>query len=186
MDWSCKCGSLKLRASPEGGTRIKCYCKDCQAFAKAVGASDGLDAQGGSDLLQTVPDKIDVVTGAENFACMRLSDKGPLRWYAACCGTPVANTLTTRQVPFASLAVTGFASDDALGPVKAQVNLSGATGHVETTNTRLLPILLSFAGRALLARLAGRHKQTPFFDDVGEPVAAIRRLTEDEREAAYS
>ncbi|MEM9343035.1 MAG: DUF6151 family protein [Pseudomonadota bacterium] len=185
MDWSCKCGALKLQAEPGRGTRIACYCKDCQAFAKAIGAADTLDPQGGSDLYQTAPDTITVVEGAEHLACLRLTNKGPLRWYAACCGTPVANTLTTRQVPFSSLAVTGFADPSALGPVSAQVNLSGATGHVETTDTRILPLVLKFMGRALIARVTGRHRKTPFFDSTGTPVAEIRWLTEEERAKAY-
>lgn len=63
---------------------------------------------------------------------MRLSSKGKLRWYAACCRTPVGNTLTSRYVPFTGLLAQCL--DIALlaaafGPVRGSVNTVGPSSN---------------------------------------------------------
>ena len=53
---ACRCGTISGRAIkvyPHHGTRVVCYCKDCQAFAQALGGAETtLDAYGGTDIYQ--------------------------------------------------------------------------------------------------------------------------------------
>lgn len=184
-EWSCECGATRAGIDLGDGSRLVCYCDDCQAFLRALGAEDRLDPAGGTDLFQTTPDRIEVTAGKENLACLRLTDKGPLRWSASCCDAPFANSLTTRQVPFVSVHVSGIAARDTLGEVVARVNRKFATARVEGRKGALGPIVWAILRRAATARLTRRHRDTPFFDDKGRPVAEVRRLTDAERRAAY-
>lgn len=101
----CRCGRLQGHVTLEGrNTRVVCYCKDCQAFARFLDpAGRALDAQGGSDVVQLAPHRIHISQGAEHLAVMRLSPQGMLRWYAACCRTPIGNTLARHDRPFTGL-----------------------------------------------------------------------------------
>ena len=101
----CRCGTLKGSVeSPKSGNRVICYCNDCQAFAYCLGrADDVLDERGGSDVIQILPKNITFTQGVEALACMRLTDKGLLRWYASCCNTPIGNTLATPKMSFIGL-----------------------------------------------------------------------------------
>jgi len=70
--------------------RCVCYCRDCQAFAHFLGKVDAiLDERGGSEIIQVLPRNLTFTQGIELLACMRLTEKGLLRWYAACCNTPI-------------------------------------------------------------------------------------------------
>lgn len=185
VTWRCLCGQTEAKIDTGDGTHAVCYCDDCQAFA-ALTREDWLDEAGGSDLFQTTPDRIDMVRGGENLACLRLTNKGPLRWYVTCCGAPFANTLTTRQVPFASLQVKGLSDPEAVGPVAIRVNRKFARTRVEGRQGSIWPMVAAFIRRAARARLAGLHLETPFFDADGRPVAEVRRPTPEERRAAYA
>lgn len=185
IHWSCRCGTVALDVAEGQGLRGVCYCRHCRAFARHFGAEDGLDPAGGTDLYQTTPDCLHVIRGADRLACLRLTSKGPLRWYAACCGTPLANTATTRNIPFASLMLAPVTDRDAAGPVRARVYTEGATGRLPGRSGGTFAMVGGVLTRALAARLAGRHTETPFFDDAGAPVAQPSRLTPEERAAAY-
>src|SRR5262252_7536621 len=93
----CRCGKVKGRvtgASPEAANRVVCYCDDCQAFLHYLGRADLLDPHGGSDIVQVAPSSLSFERGSEQVVGMRLSPKGMYRWYAACCKTPLGNTVT--------------------------------------------------------------------------------------------
>ncbi|HVL76941.1 MAG TPA: DUF6151 family protein, partial [Noviherbaspirillum sp.] len=96
----CKCGAL-------GGTlehgaevnRAVCYCDDCQAFARFLGRdNEVLDGAGGTEVIQTLQSRVRFERGHEHLACMRLSPRGMLRWYARCCNTPLGNTLPNHKL----------------------------------------------------------------------------------------
>ena len=78
-----------LDASPKTGTRVVCYCDDCQAFAKFLERPDVLDAKGGTDIFQMASWRLRITQGAEELRCMHLVEKGMTRFYTACCRTPV-------------------------------------------------------------------------------------------------
>jgi hypothetical protein len=171
---------------------VVCYCGDCQAFAHFLGrAAEVLDPHGGTEIFQTSPARVEITQGRERLACMRLTPKGLLRWYAGCCNTPIGNTLITRAVPFVGLiqlqAYSGPAMrsrDASLGRVRAHVNTGAAkpdAGGQKVRTSGVLPSILRFAGLVLQARLRGDHKRSPFFDaGSGEPSVTPRVLTADE------
>ena len=93
----CACGKVKgtLRgASPSSGTRLLCYCGDCQAYGRFLGRDDILDPWGGISVFQAAPAHVTISDDAGALAGMRLSEKGLYRWYCAECKTPVGNSMT--------------------------------------------------------------------------------------------
>ncbi|MBK6922394.1 MAG: hypothetical protein IPH07_33705 [Deltaproteobacteria bacterium] len=102
----CRCGSVRGRVvelSPASCSRVVCYCRDCRAYLRWLGADALLDAYGGTEIIQLAPRQLTIEHGAEQLRCVRLSEKGLMRWYAACCRTPVANAVSGK-VPFIGVA----------------------------------------------------------------------------------
>ena len=195
LELRCTCGALRgfVRGiSASRGNRVVCYCGDCQSFAHFLGrAGEVLDPHGGTEIFQTSPARVDITQGRERLACMRLTPKGLLRWYAGCCNTPIGNTLITRALPFVGLIQTHAESgpakrsrEESLGPVRAHVNTGAAkpdAGGQKVRTIGALRSILRFAGLVLQARLRGDHKRSPFFDArTGEPSVTPRVLTADE------
>lgn len=183
---SCKCGALKgvlHGASPSTGTRVVCYCKDCQAFARHLGAHAVLDAQGGTDIYQTLPRNLEIISGAEHLACLRLSPKGLLRWYAKCCNTPLCNTLANHKFYMVGvLTSTAEAGKDALGPIRAQVNVDGAVGGGVKSKGQLKAVVDILSRQ--LGAMIWKRTETPLFDDGGTPTVAPTTLSLEERRRA--
>lgn len=191
----CACGQVVgvvHGASPATGTRLVCHCKDCQAFAHHLGHADRmLDAAGGSDIFQTTPGRVTFTQGANHLACLRLSEKGLNRWYAACCKAPLGNTLRGPGLPFVGLPVSGLSAAEgpieaAIGPPIGHFNVGPSAGAPKAAG--VLPtakVVLGFLRRTLGAKR--RREPTPFFNpQTGRPVAEAHVLTEAERTAAYA
>jgi hypothetical protein len=195
----CACGGVSGLAaglSRQTGNRVICYCDDCQAFARHLGHAERvLDAHGGTDVVQASPARVRFVAGADRLACLRLTAKGPLRWYASCCSTPIGNTAATPRLPFMGLihsclhdAPDGTPRDQVLGPPRGRVRLKFATGDtaaLRATKGSLLIMVLHFVRVMVDARLRGDQKRSPFFDQNGQPIAPPRLLSDAERRAAY-
>lgn len=182
----CRCGALQGQVDLGGPTsRMVCYCKDCQAFARYLGpAARVLDAQGGSDVVQLAPHRIRFTQGREHLAVMRLSSKGMLRWYAACCRTPLGNTMTSRNMPFTGLLVQCLDSapvEPAFGPVLATANTQSALGDPKPRAFGLPAALWRVLRIVAGSRLSGQYKANPFFTAAGVPVAQATVLSADER-----
>jgi Family of unknown function (DUF6151) len=187
---SCRCGTLKgIVGNASRANHCVCYCKDCQAFARFLGReAEILDAQGGTAVIQTFPANVSFTAGREALACMRLSERGLLRWYSSCCNTPVGNTLANYRVSFVSLIhscleTTGQSVDHAFGPVRLRVNTKNATGAVQSSRVATISVLSRVAAALIGARLTGSYKHTPFFSgDTGSPVVTPTVLSRGERE----
>jgi hypothetical protein len=182
----CRCGALRGHVALNGrSNRMLCYCQDCQAFARFLGpAHQVLDAQGGSDVIQLAPHRIQITQGAAHLAVMRLSAKGMLRWYAACCRTPVGNTMTSRNMPFTGLLVQCLDSapvEAAFGPVRGSANTDSAIGEPRPQAFGMAGSLLRILARVAGSRLSGRYKDTPFFTAAGAPVAEPTVLSTEAR-----
>jgi len=190
----CRCGTLKGYVGHAARVnRCVCYCKDCQAFAHFLGRADEiLDAQGGTDVIQTRPANVTFTQGRESLACMRLTEKGLLRWYTTCCNTPIGNTLSNFRVSFVGLVHTclesaGGSLDDSFGPVHARVNTKNAKGEVRSSSVAMVPVILRFIAMVGRARIDGSYKRTPFFSaDTGTPMATPKVLSRSERERLSS
>lgn len=189
----CRCGSLKGYVETSNPVnRAVCYCKDCQAFAHFLGRpSEILDGNGGTDVIQTLPAKVTFTQGREALACMRLSEKGLVRWYANCCNTPIGNTAANYRVSFVGLIhnclETAPASlNDSFGPVRMWSFTKNAKPKVNASPFGMVPGILRLIAMVLRARLNGAYKRTPFFfADTGVPIVAPKILTHGEREAVY-
>jgi hypothetical protein len=186
----CRCGTVKGWVSdPAGANRAVCYCRDCQAFARFLGqASETLDAQGGSDIVQTLPKNVTFTQGLEALACMRLTEKGMIRWYASCCKTPIGNTLANYKISFIGLLHnclenSGQPLQDSFGAVRARMNPGGALGEPKPKATGAGAVIWWFLKTVLKARFNGDYRHTPLFKD-GKPIVAARVISSAERDRA--
>jgi hypothetical protein len=182
----CKCGTIKgVISAPRSANRAVCYCKDCQAFARFLGQErETLDARGGSDIIQTLPKNVTFLQGVDSLTCVRLTEKGMVRWYAACCKTPIGNTLANYKISFIGLLHNCLQSadhplQDSFGPVRCYVYTQGAIGEPKPKATGTGAVLLWAAKNVLIARINGDYKKTPFFRmDTGLPIATPQVLRE--------
>lgn len=186
----CECGSVEgvaHKMSANHVNRITCYCRSCQAFAEFLGKADTmLDEDGGSDLFQMSPGQLEITKGKEFTACIRLTPKGPIRWYADCCKSHLANTLGSQSVPFMALhtafleqSIDNAKLTDILGPVRARVN--SLVPEQNSPKFALFLTLSRYAGMLLKWRISGEHKRSPFFNpQTGKPVVEPTLLAKDE------
>jgi hypothetical protein len=178
----CRCGRVKgVVAAEAKANRVVCYCKDCQAFAHFLGrASDVLDERGGSDVVQIIPKDLTFTQGVDALACMRLTEKGLLRWYASCCKTPIGNTLATPKLSFIGLVHSCLENPAAFGPVRAVVNTQSAKGAPKPKQNGVGTTVGWFLGNVLKARFTGEYKRTPLFRADGAPIVAPQVLSSEE------
>jgi hypothetical protein len=184
----CRCGAIKgFVENPRGANRAVCYCKDCQAFAYFLGRADEvLDERGGTDVIQILPKNLKFTQGSEALTCIRLTEKGMLRWYAGCCNTPIGNTLATPKLAFIGLVHTCLENrdpplGDSFGPVRAWLNTGSARGDPKPKVAGQGTIIWWFITTVLKARLNGDYRHTPLFRaDTGRPVATPRVLSSGE------
>jgi hypothetical protein len=184
----CNCGKLKGTLNRNDYVnRCVCYCADCQAFARFLKRENEiLDERGGTSIIQTIPANVTFTEGIENLTCMRLTANGLLRWYAACCNTPIGNTPPTLNPSFIGLIHNCLSSDQnlldrAFGPVRMHVNTKYAIGEDKPKSTGLLSGTFRIIGMVLKARLDGNYKQTPFFVlESGAPIVTPKVLSDSE------
>ncbi|UJR82809.1 DUF6151 family protein [Sandaracinus amylolyticus] len=168
----CACGQLRGRIElvPGGGQRVVCYCDDCQAYGRFLGRDDVLDARGGTDLWQTRPSLVRITEGESELVCMRLSDRGMIRWYARCCRTPIANTMASASTPFVGMVHRCIGDErtrnEVLGaPIAGLMGRFAIGGLPEgaapTVRVGTIVRTLAMLARAALARGA---TPSPFFD----------------------
>ncbi len=190
----CRCGTFRgvVDVNPSRGTRLVCYCDDCQAYGHFLGRNDVLDARGGTDIFQTWPSRVRITQGAEQLRCMRLSEKGLHRWYAGCCRTPIGNTAGTARMPFVGVVHTimdhegdGQTRDEAVGPLRAKTQGRFAIGGVPPDAHPTAPpgVIFHAIGVMLRGFLTGAHRPSPFFDAATKrPVVEPTVLSAEERE----
>lgn len=183
----CRCGAIKgWISNPERANRVVCYCRDCQAFARVLGQeSETLDAQGGSEIVQTLPKNVTFTQGTDALACVRLTPRGMVRWYASCCKTPIGNTLENYKISFVGLLHNCLEAPEhplqnSFGAIRTYANPQGATGVPKPQATGMGTTLWWFATAVLKARFNGDYKHTPFFKD-GRPIANPRVISIEER-----
>ncbi len=190
---TCRCGGVELRVDVPGaaaGTRVICYCKDCQTAAHLhAQAEDVLGPAGGSDIWQTTPDRIEIVTGAEQLKVIRLSPKGLMRWHAGCCGTPMFNTLPNLKLPFLGMILRQSALADAdavYGKTRCYASTADARpgAGAPTRDKGFKRAGFDVLQRMLAAWLSGRGKMTPLIAEDGVAIARVEVISKDQRRAA--
>ncbi|KIC34509.1 DUF6151 family protein [Leisingera sp. ANG-S5] len=185
LAFSCNCGALRGEVAAQGiktGTRVVCYCADCRANELYHGQPD--PAPDPVDLFQLAPDTITITQGADHLKALRLGPRGPLRWFASCCGTPFANTLAKPGLPFAGMRSDLFQDKSALGKIRARAFIPAPGKQARTKGGGAMA--WGILSRMITARLSGRWKETPFFDaETGKPVAEPQLISKTERAKLY-
>ncbi|MBF6025111.1 hypothetical protein IU514_13850 [Lysobacter niastensis] len=168
--------------------RATCYCKDCRAFARFLGQPGVLDASGGTDIVAMAPAAVRFTAGSEHIACMSLSPKGLLRWYASCCGTPLANTARDPKMLYVGM-VTACV-DAAPQAVDAEFGTRGRVvlyAGSATAPVRGTPLAFVTGGVRIVAGLIGarlrRERTSPFFDGSGRPLREPDVISREQRAA---
>jgi hypothetical protein len=180
---SCTCGAITgcvRGVTRANARRLSCLCDDCQAYAHYLGRTgDILDAHGGTDLSYATQARVEVSTGSELLAGVRLYAKGILRVYASCCRTPVAH------VPSPKLAFVGIphlfmrrgprseTRDEMLGPLVHRLQGRFSQGEMPSGAHPGTPFGLWAAATlsVLWDSLCGRQTPSAFHDArSGEPV----------------
>src|SRR5262249_30587588 len=163
--------------SPSSGFRFVCYCNDCHAFARFLERPDVLDLAGGTDIFQMPPGCVKLTVGTDAVRCLRLSDKGVLRWYTDCCRTPIGNTAASPRFPVIAV-VHSFMVYGADGRSRAGARAPPALRHLRPPRRRAAP-----AERARAA--VARSLRPPGIEDIrlvgawARPaVSALRRSHE--------
>jgi len=193
VDHTCRCGATHVRADVPGataGTRLICYCKDCQTAARLHSeADDMLSPAGGTNIWQTTPDRVEIVTGAEHLKVIRLSPKGLMRWHAGCCGTPMFNTLPNVKLPFLGMILrqsTRAEADAVYGKIRCHASTGSAPpgGGAPTRDKGFKRAGFDVLQRMLAAWLSGRSKDNPLIGEGGVPITPVEIITKDQRRAA--
>lgn len=189
--FQCRCGTLQGEvAHPAQGVRAVCYCRDCQAYAHVLGQPEQvLDAWGGTEVVATQARHVRFTSGTGPLACLSLSPRGLLRWYADCCHTPIANTPRDWKLPYVGLVHTCLRRPQ---PLEASfpgqpLRVNTASAHGTPPPGRSIGASARFGALALRlasARLTGRYRSTSFFDAQGGPVSGVRVVPKPEVEAA--
>lgn len=186
----CRCGGVEAELSPKAvaaATRLKCYCKDCQTAARFLGY--GLAPNGGSDLIHTTPDGLQITKGIENLSAIRLGPNGNCRWYAECCKTPLFTTLPRKTLPFVGIVVDSTRAEAvtrALGPVWGHAFTESAASAADrpAKDRHMMGIGARIVGRMISAYLSGKAGQNPFLTDDQQWITTPYVLTKEERQAA--
>jgi hypothetical protein len=185
----CRCGAVHgvaRQVSASGGFRLVCYCGDCQAFARFLQRPDVLDAAGGTDIFQMPPRRVKLSAGADHLRCLRLSDRGVLRWYTACCWTPIANTagpgfpIIGMIHSFMDHGAGGCSRDAVLGAPRCRIYARSAAGPLppDAPPPPSVRVFLRRGLKMLAWKVQGLARPSPFFDDrTKAPLAEPHLLT---------
>ncbi|WP_085942545.1 DUF6151 family protein [Acidovorax sp. NO-1] len=192
--FQCRCGTLSGHLSqPHRALRGVCYCKDCRAFAHHLGAASWThDSLGGAEFVAAQAQHVSFTSGFEHLACLSLTEKGLLRWYAKCCNTPICNTARNWKVPYVGMIGTCMKTDSvaferSFPRVQMRVNTGSAKQVPPSMRLSTVVSLAGFIPRVMLSSISGAYRQTPFFDQRGgAPVGAVVVLSEADRASAYS
>lgn len=183
----CRCGGLQgtVDVAPGSGMHVVCYCNDCRDYAHALERPDLLDQNGGAEIFQTAPSRLSFSSGFDKARCLRLSDKGMLRWYAGCCNTPIANVMASSGFPIVGMVSAIIAIDDTsvLGPItRVQARFAKGVPPADAERSASLATIARVVRFLIAGRLRGAHKPNPFFVE-GRPAVTPRVLSSAERDA---
>ena len=186
LPFSCRCGAVAgtLASAPQRDTRVICHCADCRGFVRATSGRDpGADGVG---IVQTAPESLRIDRGAEHLRALKMSPKsGFVRWYADCCGTPLAGMPRRQAVPFVGLLTDTIADPAPLGRVLARGFLPPKEPGGRQRHEGLGTMAMRMIRRGAASRFSGRWRESPFLEG-GQLRSAPRPLTPEERAAAYS
>lgn len=192
LSFACTCGLVTgtlTDVDPADGDHVICHCTDCQDLTHYLGhAEHVLDVHGGTALYQSRCARMTIRSGRGHLACVHLTDKPTLRWYAACCRMPLFNSYRNGRIPYIT---TQLAACD---PAMRERLTGPPLGHLFTGDgigdTSALPkmsmgkLMRRFFPRMIRDTLSGDRRRCELFDArTLEPIVTPHRLTSDERQA---
>jgi hypothetical protein len=177
----CQCGTVRGQLEGTGlCNRLICYCADCRAFARFLGRADVLDTQGGTEIVQIAQPRLRISQGLDRISCVRLSDKGMIRWYASCCKTPIGNTMASPKMAFIGLIHAcldrGKMNTD-FGTTIAMASVDSALGDPKPTQRGMLRVIARFIYILFTTRVSGQYKNSQLFNAKGLPIIDPTVLT---------
>ncbi|MCB9638637.1 MAG: hypothetical protein H6728_02190 [Myxococcales bacterium] len=192
LAFACRCGQLRglLRdIEPAKVNCSACCCAGCQQYARRFGYEDILlDEHNATTVTQIAPSAFEITQGKEHLACLQQTSKGAYRWYAACCRTPLVNTLWTPSVPFVGVLMHACVDAQSLehplpfytGPVRALVNGKFPRKQAKALRATLWPLITMIARLSVIMMgwmWRGEHKRSPFFlPKTKEPILPVEKL----------
>lgn len=192
LSFTCSCGTVTgtlLNVGPAQGDHVICHCTDCQDLTHHLGHADRvLDAQGGSSLYQSRCASLRITSGRDQLACVHLTEKPTLRWYAKCCGMPLFNTYANGKLPYITTQLA--ACDPArrtelVGPPRGHLFTQdgvGDTGHLPKMS--MAGLMRRFFPRMIKDMISGDRRRCELFHATTlEPIVKPHRLTPEERDA---
>lgn len=190
LSFACDCATVTgaMRVASGEGDYVVCHCTDCQNLTRHLDHEQLLDAHGGTALYQTRCARMRIDTGRDQLACLHLTDAPTLRWYAACCPTPLFNTFKNGKLPFITIltaACDPARRAEAFGPPRGHLFTQDAIGDASGLPKLGTPTLMRrFFIRAIKDLVSGDRRRSPLFDaKTLEPIATPHRLTAEERQA---
>jgi hypothetical protein len=185
LSFACACGEVAgwlAMAGPQHGDHVVCHCTDCQRFAYHLGAGARvLDAAGGTSLYQSRCARMRLRNGRNRLACIHLTEKPTLRWYATCCNTPMFNTYANGRIPYVTTLVANCdrnCREDILGPAIGHLFTAEATENPgDVPRMSMSTLMRRFFGRMIRDVLSGDRRRSALFDAVTLlPIATPDRL----------
>ncbi|HEV7314716.1 DUF6151 family protein [Sphingopyxis sp.] len=188
LSFACDCGTVTgtmLGVGPAQGDHLICHCSDCQDLTHYLGhAGRVLDAHGGTALYQTRCANMRLDSGREHLACVHLTGKPTLRWYAACCRLPLFNTVANGKFPFITiqLAACDPAAREVVGPSRGHIYTQDAIGDAShLPQMSMVTLMRRFFVRMIKDIVSGNRRRAALFDaETLEPIAKPHRLTGEE------
>lgn len=179
LSLACECGKVKGKVkniNKPKGLYVRCFCDDCQAFAKSLDQQDKvLDEYGGTEIYQQALSSIEITDGMEHVACLRLKPDGLFRWYASCCNTPMGNSFGTK-VPYFGVVkpfIQDEGFDEKIGVLQGSYFKKDAIKPVPKSHlgkhaepTLIIKLLSKFARW----KLTGKTHPNVFFNREGESI----------------
>ncbi len=181
IPFACACGKLRgeiTDAAPAALTHIECHCHDCRAAYVHLGHAD----PGSVGILQTTQDRIHIAEGGEHLRVFRHTPKGALRWYAACCNSPLFHTPLKARLVHVGLNTDRLDDPSKAGRVMAQAFLPTRDG--KQRHKGITRMAVRMVSRITAKNLNGEWRGTPFFAADGALVVEPRVSTPAERAAA--
>lgn len=188
LSFACDCGTVTgaIHVISGEGDHLVCHCTDCQNLTHHLGHAQLLDAHGGTALYQTRCARVRIDTGRDRLACLHLTDAPTLRWYAACCRTPLFNTFKNGKLPFITILMAACdpaKRADVFGAPRGHLftqEAIGDAGHLPKMGTPTL--MRRFFARAIKDIVSGDRRRSALFDArTLEPIAKPHRLTDEEK-----
>jgi hypothetical protein len=155
-----------------------CHCTDCQAFATRLGAGERvLDQHAGTALYQGRCATMRLLNGRDQLACMHMTEKPTLRWYARCCSTPMFNTYKNGRIPYITTLVANC------DPARSATLLGPPIGHLFTDEAigdashlkrlSMFTLMRRFSGRMMKDIISRDRRCAELFDPVTlDPIAS--------------